>query len=105
MISVRVTPRAFLLALAGFLVTNTIVLFNFPSNPWLHFVKGGSLTPPPTLPTYHTIRQYEKDLPQHNLDLPFPEGRSGRYVRFNIQPRGQGWNNVLNERYASGGHH
>jgi hypothetical protein len=56
---------------------------------------GGSLTTPP--PTHDKIREYEKNLPQHNLDLPFPEGRTGRYVRFNLQPKGQGWNNILNE--------
>lgn len=60
--------------------------------------EGGSLPGPP--PTHDAIRTYERILPQHNLDLPFPEGKTGRYVRFNIQPHGQGWNNILNEWYA-----
>lgn len=51
--------------------------------------------PPP--PTYERLRQWEANLPQHNLDLPFPEGRTGRYVRFSNQIAMLGWNNVLNE--------
>lgn len=30
------------------------------------------------LPDFHHLREYEKNLPQHNLDLPYPEGREGR---------------------------
>jgi hypothetical protein len=48
-------------------------------------------------PHWKKMREYERNLPQHNLSLPFPEGRHGRYVRFNNQIRGLGWNNVLNE--------
>jgi hypothetical protein len=48
-------------------------------------------------PSYAALRLYEANLPQHNLDLPFPEGRAGKYVRFSNQVRGLGWNNVLNE--------
>lgn len=29
------------------------------------------------VPDYADIKQYEKELPQHDLDLPFPEGRNG----------------------------
>lgn len=29
------------------------------------------------LPDYAEIKLYESQLPQHNLDLPFPEGRDG----------------------------
>lgn len=53
--------------------------------------------PPLPLPSYTTIYDMEKALPQHNLDLPFPEGRYGRYIRFSTQPSHLGWNNVLNE--------
>ncbi|KAG6879223.1 hypothetical protein C0992_004284 [Termitomyces sp. T32_za158] len=31
-------------------------------------------------PTYESLRKWEDNLPQHDLDLPFPEGRTGRYV-------------------------
>lgn len=48
-------------------------------------------------PTYTLLRQWERDLPQHNLDLPYPEGRHGRYVKFSSQIKELGWNNVLNE--------
>ncbi|KAF8185974.1 hypothetical protein BJ912DRAFT_1022865 [Pholiota molesta] len=54
----------------------------------------GALDEPPT---YKQLRQWEMDLPQHNLDLPFPEGRHGKYVYFRNQVRKLGWNNVLNE--------
>lgn len=49
------------------------------------------------LPTYDRIIQLERGLPQHNLLLPYPEGKHGRYVKFSNQRRGLGWNNVLTE--------
>ena len=48
-------------------------------------------------PAYERLKKWEMDLPQHDLDLPFPEGRTGRYVLFKNQITGLGWNNVLNE--------
>lgn len=51
-------------------------------------------TPPPT---YKNLRNWEANLPQHDLDLPFPEGRTGRYVKFSNQIVMLGFNNVLNE--------
>ncbi|KAJ6557061.1 hypothetical protein DFH09DRAFT_548652 [Mycena vulgaris] len=48
-------------------------------------------------PTYTALRQWEAALPQHNLSLPFPEGRTGRYVKFSNQVRVLGWNNCFNE--------
>ncbi|KAF9485826.1 hypothetical protein BDN70DRAFT_795096 [Pholiota conissans] len=48
-------------------------------------------------PRYEAIREAERNLPQHNLDLPFPEGKDGRYVKFKCQIQQLGWNNVLNE--------
>ena len=48
-------------------------------------------------PTYARLKKWQTDLPQHNLDLPFPEGRTGRYVLFKNQVVGLGWNNELNE--------
>jgi len=62
--------------------------------------------PPPDLepkttwenpPTLAKLKQWERDLPQHNLDLPFPEGRTGRYVKFSNQVKRLGWNNAFNE--------
>ncbi|KAJ8092474.1 hypothetical protein PM082_023727 [Marasmius tenuissimus] len=48
-------------------------------------------------PDHHAIREYEKTLPQHNLNLPLPEGKGGRYVKFSNQIRMLGWNNCFNE--------
>jgi hypothetical protein len=48
-------------------------------------------------PNYLALRQWEAALPQHNLSLPFPEGKSGRYVKFSNQIRWLGWNNCFNE--------
>jgi hypothetical protein len=48
-------------------------------------------------PTYKKLKEWESNLPQHNLDLPFPEGRTGRYVSFANQLGGLGWNNKLDE--------
>lgn len=51
----------------------------------------------PFPPKYERLIEWERNLPQHNLDLPFPEGRTGRYVKFTNQIKMLGWNNVLNE--------
>ena len=48
-------------------------------------------------PTYERLKKWEMDLPQHDLDLPYPEGRNGRYVLFKNQIQMLGWNNQLNE--------
>jgi hypothetical protein len=48
-------------------------------------------------PTYKKLRQWETSLPQHNLDLPFPEGKNGRYVKFSNQANWIGWNNCFSE--------
>jgi hypothetical protein len=47
------------------------------------------------------MRSYEQNLPQNNFSLPFPEGQTGRYVKFSIQIKMLGWNNCLNEVCAS----
>lgn len=48
-------------------------------------------------PSYERLREWERSLPQHDLDLPYPEGRKGRYVKFKVQIQQLGWNNCLNE--------
>ncbi|KAG6888409.1 hypothetical protein C0995_008413 [Termitomyces sp. Mi166 len=48
-------------------------------------------------PTYTELRKSEQALPQHDLNLPFPEGKDGRYVKFSNQIAMLGWNNVLSE--------
>lgn len=52
-------------------------------------------------PVYTDIRELEMNLPQHNLELPYPEGRRGRYVLFsNSRTHLSGWNNKLNDMCA-----
>jgi hypothetical protein len=51
-------------------------------------------------PTYERLRNWEGSLPQHDLNLPYPEGRKGRYVKFTSQIQQLGWNNCLNELYV-----
>lgn len=59
---------------------------------------GGTLRTPP--PQYEAWTEAERALPQHNLDLPYPEGRTGKYVKFSNQIKALGWNNVFNEMYV-----
>lgn len=67
----------------------------FPSLPsFAPFSQVPDLDQPPT---YERLKKWERDLPQHNLDLPYPEGRTGRYVLFKNQIQMLGWNNQLNE--------
>jgi len=52
-------------------------------------------------PSWTHLREWERNLPQHDTDLPSPEGRNGRYVSFANQVQGLGWNNQLNEVYVA----
>src|SRR4051812_3996648 len=49
-------------------------------------------------PKYAALRRWQAALPQHNLALPFPEGKTGRYVKFSNEANWIGWNNCFNER-------
>jgi hypothetical protein len=53
-----------------------------------------------TPPNWDKVYEWEWKLPQHNLDLPYPEGKTGRYVKFSNQIKYLGWNNVFNEMYV-----
>ncbi|KAJ7681472.1 hypothetical protein B0H17DRAFT_1170164 [Mycena rosella] len=48
-------------------------------------------------PDWTALREWQAALPQHDLELPFPEGRTGRYVKFSNEARMLGWNNCFNE--------
>ncbi|KAF6744716.1 hypothetical protein DFP72DRAFT_64830 [Ephemerocybe angulata] len=50
-----------------------------------------------TPPRYFDLYEEQRNLPQHNLSLPYPEGATGRYVKFTSQINMLGWNNVFNE--------
>ena len=77
-------PRRFTLLLLA--ASAFFIFFIYSESPDLH-----------QPPTYKRLVEWESELPQHNLDLPFPEGRTGRYIIFKNQIRGLGWNNELNE--------
>ncbi|WOO86038.1 uncharacterized protein LOC62_07G009524 [Vanrija pseudolonga] len=49
---------------------------------------------PPLPPSYAVEYRVERTLPQHDYRLPFPEGRYGRYVKFDV-PKGTGFNHQL----------
>jgi hypothetical protein len=49
---------------------------------------------------WEELYKWEDNLPQHDLHLPFPEGKAGKYVYFQNQIQYMGWNNLLNEVYA-----
>ena len=70
------------------------LLFVLTSIIYFIFIGRSSSDKPPT---YKRLIEWESNLPQHNLNLPFPEGRTGRYVFFKNQIKGLGWNNELNE--------
>lgn len=48
-------------------------------------------------PSWDWLREWQKDLPQHDLDVAAPDGRTARYVRFSNQAQLLGWNNVLTD--------
>lgn len=78
--------RAPILFLFGF-------LFGFWYFDWGFSTIADSLS----VPSYDDIKAYETSLPQHDLDLPFPEGRNGRFIKFNVPYQGLGWNNQLQD--------
>jgi hypothetical protein len=48
-------------------------------------------------PYWQDLREHDKHLPQHNFSLPYPEGRTGRYLHFDQTWKGMGWGNILND--------
>ncbi|KAI0245903.1 hypothetical protein BJV78DRAFT_1136456 [Lactifluus subvellereus] len=48
-------------------------------------------------PRFYEWHDREKQLPQHDPDLPYPQGREGRYIRFSNQVWGMGWGNAMQE--------
>ncbi|KAF8645215.1 hypothetical protein AX16_008042 [Volvariella volvacea WC 439] len=93
------TPRQSRLRRVGGLILILVcvgyILCGHPIFRWLSIHIFGDHPKGP--PTYRRLKRWEWELPQHNLDLPYPEGRTGRYVKFTSQVKELGWNNVLNE--------
>jgi hypothetical protein len=62
---------------------------NYPQEAW------------PTLdgnpPSYNQYLEYERHLPAHNPDLPYPDGNHAKYIYFESHQWGVGWGNVLQE--------
>ncbi|KAH8099844.1 hypothetical protein BXZ70DRAFT_222109 [Cristinia sonorae] len=63
----------------------TLFLFHFQ---WNH---------PKLPPLYEKYHERELSLPQHNPDLPLPEGRHGKYLFSSAHPDGVGWGNFMQE--------
>jgi hypothetical protein len=88
-----------MLLAAGTILTVIITMFSPHAVQWRLSLslsgKGGH-----GLPNFRKIWKMEDRLPQHNLSLPFPEGKEGRYVKFSNQVYVLGWNNVLAESYV-----
>ena len=62
------------------------------------FSKSFQAEPDPDPPSnWDKLYKWEDELPQHDVNLPFPEGKEGRYVYFRNQIQLLGWNNQLNE--------
>ncbi|VDB96820.1 unnamed protein product [Peniophora sp. CBMAI 1063] len=61
------------------------------------FVRGGDP------PNYYEWYEQEKGMPQNNPDLPPPQGREGRYLRFKNHLTTVGWGNSMQEMIAN--HH
>lgn len=70
---------------------------------WAQF--GFTSTSPRYPPLYEACTDAEKMLPQHDKDLPFPEGEHGRYLFFANELAYVGVNNQLTEMYAATASH
>ncbi|KAJ6452624.1 hypothetical protein C8R45DRAFT_639454 [Mycena sanguinolenta] len=87
-----------------YLLVLTILVVNHPIIHWKLLVNynywiadGGPWRAHTGPPKYHALRKWVAALPQHDLSLPFPEGKTGRYVKFSNQAGWLGWNNCFNE--------
>ncbi|KAF6744715.1 hypothetical protein DFP72DRAFT_927787 [Ephemerocybe angulata] len=104
LLRIRGIPR---LAVFGglFFFVSVILLSTRPGHPVRKWVKDKYYTTAgvtgdldlDTPPRYLDLIKEQANLPQHNLSLPYPEGATGRYVKFTSQINMLGWNNVLNE--------
>ncbi|KAG8220778.1 hypothetical protein J3R82DRAFT_2210 [Butyriboletus roseoflavus] len=48
-------------------------------------------------PLYENYHNYERQLPQHNLSLPFPEGRDAKFFWVSNHVTASGWGNAMQE--------
>ncbi|KAH9966164.1 hypothetical protein BGW80DRAFT_1230443 [Lactifluus volemus] len=95
-------PRRLRSSFFGLVILGTIaLLFHLDSssqNELLVFLKD---LPKPESgknpPRFYEWHDREKRLPQHDPDLPYPQGREGRYIRFSNHVWGLGWGNAMQE--------
>ena len=72
----------FLLAAAALFYLHSINIFS-GSDPFFRDLPPSEGGPDP--PRFYEWHEREKRLPQHDPDLPYPQGRQGRYIRFSNQ--------------------
>ncbi|KAH8999627.1 hypothetical protein EDB86DRAFT_650453 [Lactarius hatsudake] len=105
--TISAVPRRARGSFLAFLLLAAVTLF------YLHSIKISSrsvpndllplwqdIPPPeggPNPPRFYKWHEREKQLPQHDPNLPYPQGREGRYIRFSNQIFGLGWGNAMQE--------
>ncbi|OBZ68588.1 hypothetical protein A0H81_11555 [Grifola frondosa] len=75
----------------------------------LHWLRGGTEdimeiagdTKHAFPPLYEKYHQWELRLPQHDPNLPLPEGRNGKYIWMANHVQGSGWGNAMQELLLS----
>lgn len=95
-------PRRVSRLLVAIIVTLTLLglysLFEFDEDSWIPVI----LSQEPRLPPlYGKYRHQELALPQHHLDLPYPEGRNGKYLWLSGHVHASGWGNALQEHFVN----
>ncbi|KAF9651931.1 hypothetical protein BDM02DRAFT_3110067 [Thelephora ganbajun] len=95
-------PRRVSRILASIIVSLTFLglysLLEFQNGGWVPTNLPWQERLPPLYPEY---RLRELALPQHNLDLPYPEGRNGKYLWISEHVQAAGWGNALQEHFVN----
>ncbi|KAL4062369.1 hypothetical protein J3A83DRAFT_4110097 [Scleroderma citrinum] len=64
---------------------------------WMRLKEADESNTPKLPPLYEAYHDYERRLPQHNLSLPYPEGRDAKYFWAANHVHGSGWGNAMQE--------
>ena len=89
--------RIFLAGLGALLLYFFLFSGRFRSPDDAAFPPEAWFGPPGKPPLYNQYREYERHLPAHNPDLPFPDGKYAKFIYFGNFQKGVGWGNVLQE--------
>lgn len=82
-------------------IFNSGVILHWSTKPLSSYLPVPQAQCDPDPPSnWDKLYKWEDELPQHDVNLPFPEGKEGRYVYFHNQIQMLGWNNQLNEVYV-----